>query len=451
MNRFTKILLAAAVATSSFSCQKTEEKETADKTAELAKAAESGNTSTLNSATQGPKPGDLPAPSDVAAPPADAAKTAKGVSYKVLTKAPEGSTEHPAEADTVEVHYTGWTTDGKMFDSSVKRGQPATFALNQVIPGWTDGLQVMSVGEKTRFWIPEELAYKGSAGAPAGMLVFDVELISIKKAPKAPEDVAGPPSDAKKTKLGVSYKVLKAGDGDTKKPRAWDRVKVDYTGWTTDGKMFDSSVTRGRPAEFALNQVIAGWTDVLQLMQVGDSYRVWIPEEHAYQGQPGKPAGMLVFDVELHEIKELPEPPKAPSDVKEPPASAKKTEKGVFYKVLSKGKGGPKPAATDKVEVHYSGWTTDGKMFDSSVTRGRTATFPLTAVIPGWTDGLQVMSVGDKTRFWIPEELAYGGRPGKPAGMLVFDVELVAIVAPDPKPAGGAAPAGHGAGDGHGH
>ena len=77
------------------------------------------------------------------------------------------------------VHYTGWTTDGKMFDSSVTRGEPATFPLNQVITGWTEGVQLMVVGEKTRFWIPENLAYQGQAGAPRGMLVFDVELLKI--------------------------------------------------------------------------------------------------------------------------------------------------------------------------------------------------------------------------------------------------------------------------------
>ena len=76
------------------------------------------------------------------------------------------------------MHYTGWTTDGKMFDSSVVRGQPSTFAVDGVIPGWTEGLQLMFEGEKTRFWIPEKLAYEGKS-APYGMLVFDVELIKI--------------------------------------------------------------------------------------------------------------------------------------------------------------------------------------------------------------------------------------------------------------------------------
>ncbi len=133
-------------------------------------------------------------------------------------------------------------------------------------------------------------------------------------------------------------------------------------------------------------------------------------------------------DVELIEFEKLPEPPpppKTPEDVAAPPKDAKKTASGLAYKVLTKGKGGDKPKADSRVTVHYSGWTTDGKMFDSSVVRNRPATFPLGNVIKGWTEGLQLMTVGEKTRFWIPEELAYQGKPGKPAGMLVFDVELI--------------------------
>ena len=117
-----------------------------------------------------------PAPSDVAAAPADAETTASGLASKVLV-AGTGST-HPTGTSNVTVHYTGWTTDGRMFDSSVTRGQPATFSLNGVIRGWTEGVQFMVVGEKRRFWIPEELAYGGRRD-PRGMLVFDVELIAI--------------------------------------------------------------------------------------------------------------------------------------------------------------------------------------------------------------------------------------------------------------------------------
>jgi peptidylprolyl isomerase len=239
----------------------------------------------------------------------------------------------------------------------------------------------------------------------------------------APPDVAEPPADAKKTESGLAYKVLTQGEGGDK-PDADTTVSVHYTGWTTDGKMFDSSVKRGQPASFPLNRVIAGWTEGLQLMAKGDKFRLWIPEELAYKGQPGRPQGMLVFDVELLDLKK---PIAAPADVAAPPADAKKTESGLAYKVLTPGGGGDHPSATSKVQVHYTGWTTDGKMFDSSVMRGQPATFPLNGVIKGWTEGLQLMTKGEKTRFWIPEDLAYGGRPGKPAGMLVFDVELLDI------------------------
>ena len=119
----------------------------------------------------------LPAPPDVAAPPAGSLKTTSGLSTLVLQ--PGTGTRHPRSTDRVTVHYSGWTTDGKMFDSSVASGAPASFAVNEVIDGWTEGLQMMVEGEKRRLWIPESLAYKGQSGSPQGMLVFDVELIKI--------------------------------------------------------------------------------------------------------------------------------------------------------------------------------------------------------------------------------------------------------------------------------
>ena len=121
------------------------------------------------------------------------------------------------------------------------------------------------------------------------------------------------------------------------------------------------------------------------------------------------------------------DPLAAPIDVAAPPPGAQRTAKGVFYKRLVRGKSRKRPQADSTVLVHYSGWTTDGKLFDSTHKRGQPARFPLTAVIAGWTDGLQTMAVGDKTRFWIPEELAYQGKPGPPQGMLVFDVELLSV------------------------
>ena len=127
--------------------------------------------------------GQIPAPDDVAAVPSDAETTGSGLASKVI-QAGTGSA-HPSATDEVTVHYTGWLTNGTMFDSSVTRGAPATFPLNRVIKGWTEGVQLMVVGEKRRFWIPADLGY-GDRDAPGGLipagstLVFDVELLGIR-------------------------------------------------------------------------------------------------------------------------------------------------------------------------------------------------------------------------------------------------------------------------------
>jgi peptidylprolyl isomerase len=189
------------------------------------------------------------------------------------------------------------------------RGEPTSFRVNGVIKGWTEGLQLMSKGEKARLWIPAQLAYgeHPRPGMPAGMLVFDVELLDFTPAPKppvVPPDVKAAPANATKTASGLAYRVLQKGTG-TRHPTAESRVKVHYSGWTTDGKMFDSSVTRGEPASFRLNGVIKGWTEGVQLMVEGEKTRFWIPGSLAYgdNPRPGAPAGTLVFDIELLSIE----------------------------------------------------------------------------------------------------------------------------------------------------
>jgi peptidylprolyl isomerase len=242
----------------------------------------------------------IPAPENVAGPPADAAKTTSGLASIVL-QAGTGK-EKPAPTDIATVHYTGWTTDGKMFDSSFSRPTPSTFPLDRVIKGWGEGVQLMVAGEKRSFWIPQEIAYNGMAGRPAGMLVFDIELLDFSPSPSTPPaDVAAPPKDAKRTASGLAYKSLREGKGGAH-PNQNSVVTVHYTGWTTDGKMFDTSLAKGQPISFGLGDVISGWTEGLQLMTVGERMRFWIPERLAYKGER-PPRGMLVFDVELLAFK----------------------------------------------------------------------------------------------------------------------------------------------------
>jgi peptidylprolyl isomerase len=249
-----------------------------------------------------------------------------------------------------------------------------------------------------------------------------------------PPDVAAAPADATRAPSGLAWKVLTPGHG-REHPGLNDRVKIAFTGWTADGKMFDA-MPESKPAQFVLKNSLKGWNEGLQLMVKGEKRRFWLPSSLAYgetprrPGMPAGPIGPVVFDVELLDYIKAPPPPTVPDDVAAPPKSAKKTASGIAYRVLEHGTGKDHPTADSTVEVHYTGWTTDGKMFDSSVTRGNPAKFRLRNVIAGWTEGVQLMVVGDRTRFWIPGSLAYGDqptRPGAPAGALVFDIQLLSI------------------------
>lgn len=248
----------------------------------------------------------------------------------------------------------------------------------------------------------------------------------VRQLVEPPPDVGAPPRDAYVTVSGLAWKPLFTGPGG-EHPGPESTVEIHYSGWTTDGNNFDSSITRGKPAYFPLYRTIPGWTEGLQLLAVGDRVRLWVPEALAYKGQPGKPAGMLVFDIELLSFRD---PPPPPADVAAPPADATRTASGLALRTLSPGTGVEHPGSDSTVIVHYSGWTTDGKLFDSTVLRDRPATLPLRGVIVGFAEGVQQMVVGQKVRMWVPEALAYGGKPGKPAGLLVFDVELIAIQEP---------------------
>lgn len=259
------------------------------------------------------------------------------------------------------------------------------------------------------------------ASAPA----FAADAIAV--GTEAPADVAAPPANAEVSRSGLASLVLRPGDGSGH-PGAQDVVICHYSGWTTDGEMFDSSVVRGEPARFPLSGVVAGWTEGVQLMSPGEIRRFWIPEKLAYKGQPGRPAGMLVFDIELLSFEHLDIQPTTPKDVKKIPPSAQVSPSGLAWRVLRPGSGDEHPGPHSRVLVHYSGWTTNGKLFDSSLVRGEPLELPLDAVIPGWTEGLQLMVPGERRRFWIPKKLAYDGARGAPKGMLVFDVELLEVL-----------------------
>ena len=272
-----------------------------------------------------PKPESQPAPSDVAAPPADAEKTESGLASKVI-QAGTGTIK-PSATDRVKVHYSGWQTDGYNFDSSLTRGTPATFPLNGVIAGWTEGVQLMVEGEKRRFWIPGELAYgvlEGDLppiegfgttlvlpigpdgkrpGRPLGQLCFDIELIKILRPHETPKNLTAAPEDATVNPSGMASKVVKEGTGTTK-PKATDNVRVHYTVWTTDGTLVDSTLPTESPKVLPLKRTVLGFTEAVQMMVEGETRRIWVPQNLAYgeDPPPTAPKGMLVFEVELLKI-----------------------------------------------------------------------------------------------------------------------------------------------------
>jgi FKBP-type peptidyl-prolyl cis-trans isomerase len=156
----------------------------------------------------------------------------------------------------------------------------------------------------------------------------------------------------------------------------------------------------------------------------------------------GGPAGAVSDEKAIlqQELGEMPAPQgpcperTAANVLTNPRAAVHRTALGLAYCMLTEGPPGVVPGATDTVRVHYTGWTIEGHMFDSSVERGEPTNLPLSGVIRGWTEGLRLMTPGDKARLWIPGHLGYGHRePGKeagtpPKGTLVFDIELIDVL-----------------------
>lgn len=364
----------------------------------------------------------IQAPENVAMPPKEAEKTASGIAKIVLKANPAGETLVPS--DWVMLHYTGWTTDGKMFDSTKVSGKPAVFPLEQLIPGMSEAITLAKVGESLRVWIPEALAYKGMPDMPQGMLVFDFDILQRVTPEMPPEN---PSAEAIHLHDGLAYQILKSEDGAPISEK--DVVTLDFIGWTVgDKKRFHSSLEAGEPLVANVAQLFHGFRDVLVHAHKGDILVIWMDQKYGIDPNGRELKGNLVFSMQIIDVEPMPAALEAPSDVAAPPSDAEKTASGLASKVLEKGSGTVHPKATDTVRVHYTGWTTDGEMFDSSVVRGEPSQFPLNRVIAGWTEGLQLMVEGEKRRFWIPENLAYKGMRGAPAGMLVFDVELIAIV-----------------------
>ena len=243
--------------------------------------------------------GLAPTPEELKNPPASAQRLASGLVTEVVV--PGTGEVHPDANDLVAVHFIGWTPDGHEFRNSYIADKHGVFNLQQVFPGWAEGIQLMVVGEKRRLWIPDHLGPQNPRGGPPGASIFDVELLGIKSVPNPPGPVDKPLDDAERTAAGALTKVLEAGEGEVH-PDPDSVALLHYSGWTTDGLIFDSTYPRGRPTAFPLDKIMPAFADAVQLMVVGEKRYIWIPASMADGQWPGNPKGDLVFEVKLMQI-----------------------------------------------------------------------------------------------------------------------------------------------------
>ena len=367
---------------------------------------------------------NFPAPEDVAAPPENATRTASGLAWKPLGE-PAARPARPGPLDLVDVRYTGWTTDGSLFDTTEDQKKPRKFRVDGAIPGFGEAVKLLSVGESGRFWVPEELAYPNSRDKPQGMLVFDLTLVKIYKGPERPSHLAAPPEDAVRLDSGLAWIVLEEGDSNQEPPGERSSVLIDYSSWTTKGELVDSTLHRGVPRTLTMNLVITGFKETFRTMVPGERRLIWIPPDLTEFDGRRTVDEVIVFDLKLHSYMN---PPMTPPSVSAIPDDAERSVTGLAWRVLKPGTSDVHPREGDTVEVLYAMWTRDGQLADSSYGHASPGRFKLDHMMPiGFTEALVDMVIGEKRLTWIPEDIAYGGQENRPQGMLVFELELLSV------------------------
>ncbi len=388
--------------------------------------------------------------------------TASGLQYEVIRA---GTGKQPLLTDKVKVHYHGTMIDGKVFDSSVDRGEPISFPLSGLIQGWQEGIPLMKEGAKYKFFIPSELAYGTDAPPSIGpnqTLIFEVELLKIQ------EEVL----KTAKEKMSYSYGyVIAQSLGQANLTAEEQSTESFVQGWIKGFEKNENTMAnsdeiikarfQGGPVSAdaktaeALGNAIGYSSSSSMALQLGIQLNEFDTKMIAKGFEDAKTGAEALLDKEQINaaLQAFFQPKQEAADAKIADADAKRSAgaieagvqflaenakkegvvtlpSGLQYQILKEGTG-EKPTATSKVTTHYHGTLIDGSVFDSSVERGSPATFPVNGVIQGWQEGLPLMKKGAKYRFFIPQELAYGMRspsPKIPAGSaLIFDVELIEI------------------------
>jgi FKBP-type peptidyl-prolyl cis-trans isomerase FklB len=392
--------------------------------------------------------------------------TASGLQYQVIT---EGEGERPTLESRVVTHYTGTLMDGKVFDSSIERGQPAEFPLNAVIQGWQEGIPLMKKGSRYRLFVPAALGYGENSPStipPNSVLIFDVELIDVIK-----ED---PAVNNAKSKLSYSYGYMIGRSLERINFSAGEKAPNQFVQGFAKGfeakdqdiavieSLLKARMEAGEPAKDAeaakkiafgigfssaagIATQIGALSADFDFNSVGTGYASALKGEDS-QFSDEEMNGFLkeYFEPKQQALKSKMDAAQQAEAAANLAAGKKfmeenakkegvvKMANGMQYIVLTEGaKDDVRATLQDKVTTHYHGTLVDGTIFDSSVDRGEPATFPLNGVIKGWQEGIPLMPVGSKYRFFIPSNLAYGnsakGGLIAPGSTLIFEVELLKI------------------------
>ncbi|MHC4923984.1 MAG: FKBP-type peptidyl-prolyl cis-trans isomerase [Planctomycetota bacterium] len=351
-----------------------------------------------------------------------------GLKYSVL-KAGPGEGNSPRLGERIKVHYTGWTTDGKRFDGS-RGGPPAEFVAGRLIEGWNEALTMMKAGDHWKLTIPADIGY-GERGSPpkippGATLIFEVELVAVFSMPdfRAPE-----PGKSKKTESGMTYEILAEGEGEPLEPT--QSFDLEYAFHTPDGKIIDATASSGRTIIGNADRMnLKFLKEAPYLMKKGGEAVFEVPASLTFGEQrihpdlaPGSPTIWRLKVLRVASPSPLPEFVLPPDD------QMTRTTSGLKYQMLKEGTGEHTPPLGATVKVHYCGWLTDGKVFDSSYAVGFEAEFKVGSLIRGWNEGLRLMKKGSVYRFVIQPSLAYGPRGAPPTippnSTLVFHVEML--------------------------
>jgi peptidylprolyl isomerase len=355
--------------------------------------------------------------------------TESGLQIKYFTI--NAKEKQPVKDDKIKMNVVGKLLNDSVWVNSYLQGTPFLLKVGETtIKGLDEGLCLMHIGDSAELTIPAALGFGDQVmtNIPANStLIMTIKLTEIMIQPK-PYETAG--KDTIALPSGLKYIIVDKGRGI--KVDSGMKVKVHYTGFFEDGKIFDSSVERGEAIEVTIGKgkVIKGWDEGITKLHVGDKARLLIPYSLGYGETalgPIPAKSNLIFDVEILGAEST--VAAVPYDVKGKDTIA--TATGLKYIIVTAGTG-TQAVSGKTVKVHYTGYFTDGSIFDSSVERGEAFEFVLGAgkVIAGWDEGVALMKVGEKIRLIIPYTLAYGADdygpiPGK--STLIFDVELLDV------------------------